>query len=463
MSRLRAVLLSLLLSNIVACSEDLQGPTDQPPVQDTVPTEIVNWLQANAVSFNTAQAGVDYTDLMPLKDMVGDARVVSLGEATHGTREFFLMKHRVLEFLVKELDFNIFAIEATWPEANRVNDYVYTGQGDPEVLLSGLYFWTWNTAEVLEMILWMREHNQDPGNDPTVSFLGFDMQFPGMAIYNVQMFLEAVDPPAAAAATEHYACMAPFANGPKGSSGSQERYEAQSATYRASCRAALMGVYDSLVQHQAEYEAASSVQEFAKAVQSARVVLQYEDMSSQRTPGARDLYMAENTTWLLDQAGPDAKIVLWAHNGHVADNPTYGAGASMGHHLRSEYGDDMVIVGFDFYRGEFRAITALPGGSYGSLDVHSVGVPPRLSYEYYFHSAGLDRLILDLRGVDMGTTATSWLTGPRKMRSIGAVFAPSNPAVYLYDVSLPSRYDLVIYFDDTQAAIGLPYQPPDVW
>jgi erythromycin esterase len=463
MSRLRAVILGLLLGNAVACSEDLQGPTDQTPIQDTVPAEIVSWLQANAVPFNTAQAGVDYTDLMPLKGMVGDARVVSLGEATHGTREFFLMKHRVLEFLVKELDFNVFAIEATWPEANRVDDYVYTGQGDPEVLLSGLYFWTWNTEEVLEMILWMREHNQNPGDYPTVSFLGFDMQFPGMAIYNVQVFLQAVDPTAASFASDRYACMVPYANGPTGSSGSQERYGAQTATYRDSCRADLAQVYDSLVPHQAEYEAASSPQEFSKALRSARVVLQYEDMESTRTPGARDLYMAENTIWLLDQAGPDSKVVLWAHNGHVADNPTYGAGASMGHHLRGEYGDDMVIVGFDFYQGEFRAVTALPGGSYGSLAVHSVGVPPRLSYEYYFHSAGLERLILDLRGVDMATTATSWLAGPRKMRSIGAVFAPSNPAVYLYDVSLPSRYDLVIYFDNTRAAIGLPYQPPDVW
>jgi erythromycin esterase len=451
------------MGHAVACSEDLQGPTDQPPAQDTVPVEIVNWLQANAVSFNTAQAGVDYADLMPLKEMVGDVRVVSLGEATHGTREFFLMKHRVLEFLVEEMDFSVFAIEATWPEANRINDYVHTGQGDPAVLLSGLYFWTWNTEEVLEMILWMREHNQNPGDAPIVSFLGFDMQFPGMAINNVRVFLLAVDPTAASFASERYDCMLPYANGPTGSSGSQERYAAQTTTYRDSCRAGLLEVYDFLVQHQAEYVAASSTQEFSKALRSARVVLQYEDMESVRTPGARDLYMAENTIWLLDQAGPDGKIVLWAHNGHVADNPTYGAAASMGHHLRSEYGDDMVIVGFDFYQGEFRAVTGLPGGSYGSLQVHSVGVPPRFSYEYYFHSAGFERLMLDLRGVAMGTTATSWLAGPRKMRSIGSVFTPSNPAIYLYDVSLPSRYDLVIYFDDTRAAIGLPYQPPDVW
>jgi erythromycin esterase len=456
-------MLALLSGYAIACGEEPQAPVDQPPAQDTVPTEIVNWLQSNVVPFSTAQAGFAYTDLMPLKDMVGDARVVSLGEATHGTREFFQMKHRVLEFLVEEMDFNVFAIEATWPEANRVNDYVHIGQGAPAVLLSGLYFWTWNTEEVLELILWMREYNQDPGADPTVSFLGFDMQFPGMAIYNVQIFLDTVDPTTAVFASERYACMLPYANGPTGSSGSQERYGSQSEDYRDSCRDDLTQVYDSLVTYQPEYEAASSAQEFAKALRSARVVLQYEDMASGRTPGGRDLYMAENAIWLLDQAGPDAKIVLWAHNGHVADNPAYGGGASMGHHLRTEYGDDMVIVGFDFYRGEFRAVTMLSSGSYGSLTEHSVGAPPTLSYEYYFHSAGLDRFILDLRGVDLGTSATSWLAGPRKMRSIGSVFAPSSPGNYLYDVSLPTRYDLIIYFDNTRAAIGLPYQPPDAW
>ncbi len=464
MNRFKVVVLALILINAVACSGG--GPTYQPPAEDPVPSEIVNWLQTNAVPFDTAQPGVDYTDLMPLKDMVGNARIVSLGEATHGTREFFQMKHRVLEFLVKEMDFNVFAIEATWSEANRINDYVHTGQGDPEVLLSGLYFYSWNTEEVLEMIRWMREHNQNPGDHPTVSFLGFDMQFPGMAIHNVYVFLQAVDASAVSFVSERYDCMSLYANSPTGWSGwpvSRKRYDDQSAAYRDSCRADLLEVYDFLVQHQAEYEAASSVQEFAQALQSARIVLQYEDMESQRTPGARDFYMAENAIWLLDQAGPDDKMVLWAHNLHVADDPAYSGGGSMGHHLRGAYGDDMVIVGFDFYQGEFRAGTIYANGSRGPWDVHSVGVPPKFSYEYYFHSAGLERLILDLRGVNMETPATSWLAGPRNMRWIGSGFWTNSPERHFTRISLPSHYDLVIYFDYTQAAVGLPFRYPNDW
>ena len=454
--------LASLLGAAVACGET-QSPTNQLP-QDTVPSVIVTWLQANAVPFTTAQAGTDYTDLMPLKDMVGDARVVALGEATHGTREFFLMKHRVLEFLVEEMDFNVFAIEATWPEANRVNEYVHTGQGDPAEFLSGLYFWTWNTEEVLDMILWMREHNVNPGDAPSVSFFGFDMQYPGMALHNVQVFLDAVDTAMADVASAGYACMLSFANGPSGRFPTDGSYGSQDQAYRDACRGDLTDVHDSLTHHRVEYEAASSPQAFARALRSARVVLQYEDVASQRTSAGRDRFMAENAVWLLEQAGPDAKIVLWAHNGHVADDPFLGgAGPAMGHHLRTEYGDDLVVMGFDFYEGDFRAVTVLAGGSFAGLEVHTVGAPLRESYEYYFHSAGLERLILDLRGIDLTTPATSWLAGPRKMRSIGAAFMPTSPQRYFYDVSLPTRYDVIIYFDDTHAARGLPREPPTVW
>jgi erythromycin esterase len=446
---------------ILACSDDSSGPPFE--IQDPIPPEVVTWLQVNAEPFATAQPGTGFDDLQFLKEMMGDARVVSLGEATHGTREFFQMKHRILEFLVKEMDFNVFAIEATWPEANRLNDFVHTGEGDPEVLLSGLYFWTWNTQEVLDMILWMRAHNQNPGDDPTVSFLGFDMQSAGMAIHNVIEYLEVVDPVGAAGASAHYACMIPFANGPRGSVEFGAQHQNQSQDYRDACVKELEVVLNSLLAHREEYEAASSIPEFAMAERSARVVLQFEDMASARTQGARDYYMAENAIWLLDQAGPDAKIVLWAHNGHVADNPNYGESVSMGYYLRREYQDDIVIAGFDFFQGGFRAVTYLGYAGYGGVEDHFIGPASTLSYEGYFHSAGMDRMILDTRGVNLETPATSWLAGPRLIRSIGAVFSPNNPDAYSYEVSIPSFYDLMIYFDSTSAAVGLPFKYPNSW
>jgi len=459
----RTVTILALLA--AGCYDDPSGPssdTGDDPSREVSP-EIVAWLQANGKAFSTPQAGSGFADLQFLKEIVGDARVVALGEATHGTREFFLMKHRLLEFLVQEMGFNQFAIEATWPEANRLNEYVHTGEGDPATLLSGLYFWTWNTQEVLDMIQWMRVHNQSPGGAPAVSFLGFDMQFPGMAIHNVIDYLSAVDPAAATAASEGYACMLSFANGPDGARPSQERYRDQAQGYRDECMLALRAVRDSLLANQDVYEAASSAQAFATADRSARLVVQFEYMESDRTPGARDEFMAENAIWLHEQGGPDSRIVLWAHNGHVADNPTYSGGGSMGWHLRTHYSNDLVIVGFDFYQGGFRAITQTSSGTFSGLADHTVGPPPGGSYEFFFHTAGMDRMVLDTRNVDLGTDSTSWLIGPRLMRSIGAAFTPTNPGAYLYQVSIPSRYDVVIYFDHTSPAVGLPYLPPNEW
>src|SRR5262249_11245763 len=124
--------------------------------------------------------------------MIGDTRIVSLGEATHGTAEFFRMKHRLVEFLATEMGFTVFAIEASMPEAFRLNDYVLRGEGDPKELLRGMYFWTWNTQEVLDMILWMREFNAS--GKGRIQFTGFDMQTPTFAEEIVRDFVTKADP-----------------------------------------------------------------------------------------------------------------------------------------------------------------------------------------------------------------------------------------------------------------------------
>ena len=121
--------------------------------------DVTSWIRTNAVPLKTVEARHGFDDMEPLRRIIGDARIVSLGEATHGTREFFQLKHRMLEFLATRMGFTIFSIEANMPEAYRLNDYVLNGTGDPAQLLRGMYFWTWNTEEVLDMIRWMREFN----------------------------------------------------------------------------------------------------------------------------------------------------------------------------------------------------------------------------------------------------------------------------------------------------------------
>src|SRR5579863_488234 len=206
---LRASCCSLLMAFALAVSHAQSAPVPaatEPNAQDSKgqdskkdPKEqaseeqaAVQWMRQNAIPLKTVEAGHGFDDLQPLGQMVGNARIVELGEATHGTREFFQLKHRVIEYLASQKGFTIFSIEGNMPEAYRLNDYVLHGVGDPKELLKGLYFWTWNTQEVLDMILWMREFNQSGKGH--IEFTGFDMQFATLSLEAVRHFVQQYDP-----------------------------------------------------------------------------------------------------------------------------------------------------------------------------------------------------------------------------------------------------------------------------
>jgi erythromycin esterase-like protein len=180
MSRMPRILCSVAL---LLCIQNLPAADEPAPVE---------WIKSHAVTLKTVEAGHGFQDMQPLKAIIGNARIVELGEATHGTREFFQLKHRMLEFLATEMGFSIFTIEANMPEAYRLNDYVLNGTGDPAALLHGMYFWTWDTQEVLDMIHWMREFNRS--GKGKVQFTGFDMQTPNVAQKIVRDFVTRYDP-----------------------------------------------------------------------------------------------------------------------------------------------------------------------------------------------------------------------------------------------------------------------------
>jgi hypothetical protein len=171
----------------IASSQSQKGITNS--IEDP---SVVEWIANHAVRLDTTEAGHGFDDMQPLKKIVGDARIVSLGEATHGTREFFQLKHRMVEFLATEMGFTIFSIEANLPEAYRLNNYILNGEGDPAKLLRGMYFWTWDTQEVLAMIHWMREFNQSGKGQ--IQFTGFDMQTPDIATQIVRDFVAKNNP-----------------------------------------------------------------------------------------------------------------------------------------------------------------------------------------------------------------------------------------------------------------------------
>ncbi len=383
----------------------------------------VSWLKAQAVPFDTSDPQKPLNDLNFLKTIVGDARIVALGEATHGTHEFFQMKHRMFEFLVNEMGFNTFAMEAPWSGAILINDYVHTGKGELTEILRGY------PAEVLDLVQWMRAYNENLSNTRKVSFYGFDIVNAGpMAQNNVTQYVQKVDPQAAKQVEDNYSC-----------------YPANSAA----CRTRLQVVYDWLAHHQSDYSAKSSAEEFSLALHSARVAIQYQDFTANNNNGLiRDPYMAENVTWILDQAGSDAKIVLWAHNAHIGMSGEENF-QTMGDHLRTQYGSQMVIFGFLFYQGSFTAL-----GANGWHTFH-VDAPPINSYESFFHEAGLPRFFLDLRSVKAGAAASDWLLVPHPFRQIGSGYHPNIMQSGFVTAALAKVFDVVVYFQDTSPSLRL--------
>ena len=384
----------------------------------------VNWLRKAVIPFATAEAGNGFDDLQPLRKLIGDARIVSLGEGTHGTREFFQMKHRLLEFLVEEMGFTHFSIEANMPEAYRLNDYVLTGKGNPRELLKGMYFWTWNTQEVLDMILWMREYNAS-GKGP-VQFTGFDMQFAGLASANVRNFLKVAD--------GSYAVEAGIAMARADAADNRRRATAEDV-------AAARSVYEHMQARRGAYLARFATERVDFAIQNARVVVQcLEDIAGIRS---RDESMAENVDWILDYAPAGSKIVLWAHNMHVSKRPGW-----MGKYLQQRHDDDMVVLGFAYGAGRYNALDR----SRGALQANETLPPVPNSVETYLGSAGIPRFILDLRRVPNGAPA-QWLKTSKGFRHIGAVAARCA----FGQATVADDYDALIWFDHTNPSVLLPF------
>ena len=408
---------------ILSCFTSCVGRSGVPLNSTATPTSTftasdISWLKTQAIPFDTSDPQKPLDDLNFLKTIVGTARIVALGEATHGTHEFFQMKHRMLEFLVNEMGFNTFAVEAAWPGTTiKINDYVHTGKGELTEILKGY------PAEVLDLVQWIRVYNEDPSHPRKVSYYGFDIVDAGpMAQNNVTQYVQKVDPQAAKQVEDSYSC-----------------YPANSEA----CRTKLQVVYDWFAQHQSDYSAKSSPEEFSLALHSARVAIQYRDFTANNNNGLiRDPYMAENVTWILDQAGSDAKIVLWAHNAHVgmSADDSY---QTMGNHLRQQYGSQMVVFGFLFYQGSFTAL-----GGNGWVTFH-VDAPPINSYESFFHEAGLPRFFLDLRTVKAGAAASDWLLIPHLFRQIGSGYHPNVIQSGFLTAALAKVFDVVVYFQDT--------------
>lgn len=414
--------------------------------------ELVKELQERAIPITTVEAGHGFEDLAPLDKIVGEARIVALGEASHGTREFFQMKHRMLEYLVNKKGFTVFAIEANWPEAEVADRYIKTGEGNPTAALDAMYFWTWHTREVADMIEWMRNYNKQPGDHPILTFTGFDMQTPDVAAKQVLDYFARADKADLDTVQKALIRFNPAHLAERRNSTPEMLAEDQK-------RAA--GVRKLLDEKRAMLIQATSEAAFNHARQCAQVVLQAATMNirDQNSYGVRDRSMAENVRWLAEEAYPNQKIVLWAHNGHVGDGSIVGA-ESMGHHLRTMFGSKMVIFGFGFDFGEIRALTLKDNQMITGPIPQKV--PPAMagSAEALLRQGGSSRYLLDFRTIPPTSPLGKWLAEDQLLQEPGAAYSPDDPAAMFAPLTLSKTFDGLIFIRESHASQLLPYGIP---
>lgn len=386
------------------------------------------WLKENAIPLAAVEAGHGFRDLQRLRPILGKARVVALGEATHGAREFFQLKHRLFEFLVKELGFTVFAFEAPMAESFDVNRYVLTGEGDPVKALTGLYLWPWINEEVLELIRWMRNYNADARNQRKVKFYGIDMQHVPRAANRIVAYLRHVDAEAATTAARQLVELTNPITA-FGLPGPSRKRIAPFATD-------LQALFD---ERKADWVRRSSLSEWTMARQQARLLATWVDLN----PMVRDRGMAENVAWILQQDGPEARIAVWAHNAHVQAHRT-----AMGNVLKGMFGDGVVTVGFTFNQGGFMAMTPGDRPAEPRLGEIRVGPAPAGTLDAALAATGHRVAAVPLNRTPAAGPVAEWFRSNPPRQEHGA---EATGASY---VPLPSAsaFDLLLFVENTHAA-----------
>jgi erythromycin esterase-like protein/adenine/guanine phosphoribosyltransferase-like PRPP-binding protein len=395
-----------------------------------------------------------------LLEGIGDARVVLLGEATHGTHEFYRERAFITRRLIVEKGFAAVAVEADWPDTYRINRYVRGAGADEEVVDALGDFrrfptWMWRNADVLDFVGWLRTHNEKQPDDKRAGFYGLDLYSLRASMEAVLVYLDKIDPDGARRARRRYACFDQF-----GEDGQEYGYATRLGLHPSCEREAVAQLLE-LHRRRVDYASRNgrvTPDEFFYAEQNARLVKNAEEYYRTMFGGRveswnlRDRHMAETLRELvafLDRTRPGARVVVWAHNSHLGDARATEMGArgelNVGQLAREEYRGRAVLVGFTTYTGTVTAATDWEGPA------HRRHVRPALpgSYERLFHDAGIPRFLLPLR-TDL--ELASALGAPRLERAIGVLYLPETErASHYFHARLPEQFDYVLHFDETRA------------
>jgi erythromycin esterase-like protein len=395
-----------------------------------------------------------------LMRVIGNAHVVLLGEASHGTQEFYRERARITKRLIAEKGFTAIAVEADWPDAYRVHRYV-SAQGHDSSAQDALAdfqrfpTWMWRNIEVQEFIEWLRTYNDDRQRDTQpVGFYGLDLYSLHASMQAVLNYLEQADRPAAARARARYACFDHFGED------SQSYGFVTSYGLDESCEKEVVAQLVDLRRHAEDYlrrDGFVAEDAFFYAEQNARLVANaeryYRAMFQGRVSSwnVRDRHMAETLHALITHLRrhlPDPKLVIWEHNSHLGDaratEMSERGEINVGQLVRERYGGDSVLIGFTTYEGTVTASSAWDGPT------EQKRVLPALadSYEAVLHDIAIPNFLLTWNDAHVRDVFNE----RRLERAIGVIYAPETERLshYFY-ATLPEQFDAILHFDRTQA------------
>jgi erythromycin esterase-like protein len=390
-------------------------------------------------------------------DRFGEARVVLLGEATHGTSEFYRARAAITRRLIEQHGFTIVAVEADWPDAARIDAYVRHRPIEPmdDDTFARFPTWMWRNEEVADFVNWLREHNRDLPEERRAEFRGLDVYSLGASIGEVLAYLDKVDPDSAREARSRYGCLSPWQADPA-------RYGRAVLTgQKRPCDEALLRQLQDLLDKRLDYLKADGGEAFFDAVQNARIVhaaehyyrIMYE--GSTESWNLRDRHMFDTLQRLLAHRGEGAKAVIWAHNSHIGNAAATAMGwqgeFTIGELCRTAYHDDAVLIGFGTDRGTVAAASDWDE----PMQVMAVRPARPDSHERVFRDAGLGRFLTDWRP-DNRRDLRQILAHPRLERAIGVVYRPETELYsHYFEAILAEQFDAFVWFDETRAVTPL--------
>jgi erythromycin esterase-like protein len=392
-------------------------------------------------------------------DRFAGARVVLLGESTHGTSEFYRARAAITRRLIEQHGFTIVAVEADWPDAARIDRWV-RHRGPPQAEEGPAFTrfpgWMWRNAEVRDFVQWVRARNADLPMERQAEFRGLDVYSLGASMAAVLAYLDANDPEAAKAARRRYACLTPWQMEPA------DYGRAVLFGNREPCEDAAVQQLQDLLARQVAEMTAEAGEALFDAAQNARVALGAERYyrlmyrSGTESWNLRDRHMFDTLRALLQRCGPQARAVVWAHNSHIGNAAATEMGWSgefnIGELCRTAFGEEAVLIGFSTDRG-----TVAAADDWGSeMRIKRVRPARPDSHEALFRDHAPACSLTDLRPASAPELRAA-LARPRLERAIGVIYRPETERQsHYFEAVLPEQFDAFVWFAETQAVTTLP-------